>query len=142
MTQPDPDCIFCKILADEIPSSRVFEDEHSIAFMDLFPLAPGHTLLIPRDHHELLTDMPDETMAALGRVLPRLARAVVDATGAEGFNVFQTNGACSGQQVPHVHYHIIPRAPEDGLGFRWKPGSYAEGEMADWQAKIAAGMEG
>lgn len=141
MSPRDPDCIFCKILADEIPSARVHEDEHSVAFLDLFPLAPGHTLLIPRDHHELLTDMPDETMAALGRVLPRLARAVVAATGAEGFNIFQTNGACSGQVVPHVHVHVIPRAPEDGLGFRWRAGSYEEGEMADWQEKIAAALE-
>ena len=140
MNQRDPDCIFCKILADELPSSRVHEDEHTLAFLDLFPLAPGHTLLIPRDHHELLTDMPDETMAALGRVLPRLARAVVAATGAAGFNVFQTNGACSGQVVPHVHYHVIPRADGDGLGFRWQAGAYAEGEMTDWQAKIRSAL--
>lgn len=142
MVERDPDCIFCKILADEIPSNRVHEDEHTIAFMDLFPLAPGHTLLIPRDHHEFLTDMPDETMAAVGRVLPRLARAVMKATGAEGFNVYQTNGECAGQQVPHVHYHVIPRAADDGIGYRWKPGSYAEGEMADWQGRIKGAIQG
>lgn len=141
MTPRDPDCIFCRILADEIPSARVYEDEHAIAFMDLFPLAPGHTLLIPRDHHERLTDLPDETMAALGRVLPRLARAVMAATKAEGFNVFQTNGEVSGQDVPHVHFHVIPRAKDDGLGFRWNAGSYAEGEMDAWRAKIAAALE-
>jgi histidine triad (HIT) family protein len=69
-----------------------------------------------------------------------LARAVVAATGAAGFNVFQTNGKCSGQDVPHVHVHVIPRADGDGLGFRWKAGSYAEGEMADWQAKIRSAL--
>lgn len=141
MSQRDPDCIFCKILADELPSTRLYEDEHCIAFLDLFPLAPGHSLLIPRDHHELLVDMPDETMAALGRVLPRLARAVKAATGAEGFNVFQTNGKVSGQEVPHVHFHVIPRDAGDGLGFRWKAGAYAEGEMAAWQAKILEVLE-
>lgn len=136
----DPDCIFCRILADEIPSARVHEDDHVIAFMDLFPLAPGHTLVIPRDHHERLTDMPDATMAAVGAALPRVARAVMAATGAEGFNVFQTNGEVSGQQVPHVHFHVIPRAEGDGLGFRWKAGSYADGEMDAWRAKIAAAI--
>jgi histidine triad (HIT) family protein len=137
MTQRDPDCIFCKIVAGEIPSARVFEDERTFAFLDIAPLSPGHTLVIPKDHHLLLTDMPAETMAAVGAVLPRVARAVVAATSADGFNLLQANGECAGQEVPHAHLHIIPRRAADGLGFRWKPGSYAEGEMEAMGNRIA-----
>ena len=130
------DCIFCKIVAGEIPSTRVYEDETKIAFMDIGPVQPGHTLLIPRAHYERFTDLPDDLAADLAGVLPRLARAVVKAAAADGFNLFQTNGACSGQVVPHVHIHIIPRHNNDGYSFHWKAGSYAEGEVRQWQQRI------
>ena len=130
------DCIFCKIVAGEIPSARVYEDETKIAFMDIGPVQPGHALLIPREHYERFTDLPDELAADLARALPRLAQAVVKAADADGFNIFQTNGACSGQVVPHVHIHIIPRHNDDGYSFHWKAGSYAEGELQQWQQKI------
>jgi histidine triad (HIT) family protein len=130
------DCIFCKIVAGELPSARVYEDETKVAFMDIGPVRPGHTLLIPKEHYELFTDLPDELAADLARVLPRLARAVVKAANADGCNIMQMNGACAGQVVPHVHIHIIPRHDDDGYSFRWKAGSYAEGEMQSWQRKI------
>ena len=130
------DCIFCKIIADEIPSARVYEDETKIAFMDIGPVQPGHVLLIPREHYERFTDLPDDLAADLARALPRLARAVVRAADADGFNLFQTNGACSGQVVPHVHIHIIPRHNDDGYSFHWKAGTYAEGELQQWRQKI------
>jgi len=104
------DCIFCKIVAGKIPSARVYEDETKIAFMDIGPVQPGHMLLIPKKHYERFTDLPDDLAADLARVLPELAGAVVKAADADGFNLFQTNGACSGQVVPHVHIHIIPTA--------------------------------
>jgi histidine triad (HIT) family protein len=143
MTRParDPDCIFCKILAGEIPSARIYEDDDVLAFLDIEPLAPGHTLVIPKDHHEQLTEMPADTMASVGHVLPKLARAVRAATGAEGLNILQCNAACAGQTVDHVHYHIIPRRPEDGLGYRWNSASYAEGEMGNWQTRITDALE-
>ncbi len=131
-------CIICKIVRGEIPSSRVYEDESMIAFLDIAPLKPGHTLMIPRNHYELLTDMPGEELAALMRNAPQIARAVVEVTKAEGFNIFQTNGACSGQVVPHVHFHIIPRYEGDGLGFRWMPESYEEGKMERLREDIAS----
>ena len=136
MTKRDPDCIFCKIVADEIPSRRVYEDDDVIAFLDIAPLAPGHTLVIPRDHHVRFTDLDDDLAAAIGRVLPKLSRAVMAATRAEGFNLFQTNGACAGQAVDHVHVHIIPRRPDDGLGYRWKAGTSSEEEADGWQERI------
>jgi len=133
-------CVFCKIVADEIPSARVYEDETKLAFMDIGPIQPGHTLLIPKKHYERLTDLPDDVASDLASILPRLAAAVVKAADADGFNIFQTNGACSGQVVPHVHIHIIPRHENDGYSFRWKPGSYADGEIEAWRNKITEQM--
>ncbi len=135
------DCIFCKIVAGEITSAKVFEDERLLAFMDIGPVRPGHTLLIPKDHYERFTDLPEDLAAELGRVIPRLARAVVQAAHADGFNLHQTNGTCSGQVVPHVHIHIIPRHNDDGYSFGWRAGSYQEGEAAEWRDKIVTAMK-
>jgi len=134
------DCIFCKIVAGKIPSARVLEDDTKLAFMDIGPVRPGHTLLIPKKHYGRLTDMPAEEAGELLSALPRLAAAVVKAARADGFNVFQTNGACAGQVVPHVHFHIIPRHEGDGYSFHWRAGKYAEGEIERWRQRIAAGL--
>jgi len=132
----DPDCIFCKIVAGDIPSERVYEDEACIAFLDINPIAPGHALLVPRAHCADLLDAPPETLAALLAAAPTVARAVMAATDGEGFNVFQFNGACSGQEVFHLHVHIIPRRPGDGVSYQWRQGTYGEGEMAALGAAI------
>ena len=113
------ECIFCRIVAGEIPSVRLWEDDEVIAFLDVNPLAEGHTLVVPRQHAERLTELTPAAAAALLRPVPALAAAVLAVTGAEGFNVLQNNGRCAGQAVGHVHLHIIPRRPEDGLGYRW-----------------------
>jgi len=134
------DCIFCKIVAGGIPSEKVYEDEALLAFMDIGPVQPGHLLLIPKKHYERFTELPDELAAELGRMLPALSRAVVAAAKADGFNIFETNGPCSGQAVPHVHFHIIPRHDGDGYSFRWVAGKYAPGELQAWRAKIAAAL--
>lgn len=133
-------CIFCEIVAGRIPSARVYEDETKLAFMDIGPVRPGHVLLVPKAHYERVTDLPDDVAADLGGMLPRLARAVVAAARADGFNIFQTNGECSGQVVPHVHFHIIPRHANDGYSFRWQAGAYEEGELEAWQRKITAAL--
>lgn len=134
------DCVFCKIVAGEIPSCRVYEDETKLAFLDIAPIQPGHTLLIPKAHYMWISDMPPEAAGDLLSILPKVAGAVADATGVDGFNVFQTNGACAGQVVPHVHFHIIPRRVGDGAGFRWNPGAYAEGEMQSMQERVLAAL--
>jgi histidine triad (HIT) family protein len=113
--------IFAKIVAGEIACQRVYEDDHVLAFLDINPLAEGHTLVIPKRTVERLEELTDDEAAAIGRVLPRVARKVRAVTGAAGYNVLQNNGSVSGQEVPHVHFHIIPRAAGDGLGYRWKP---------------------
>ena len=111
--------VFAKILAGKIPCHRVYEDEHVLAFLDVAPLSPGHVLLIPKEARPTLGELSAETGAALGRVLPRLCRAVCAATGASAYNVLQNNGVDAHQAVMHVHFHIIPRIGDRGLGLDW-----------------------
>ena len=111
--------IFDKILAGDIPCHRVYEDESVLAFLDIGPLSKGHTLVIPKERKAKLHELSDEAAAALGRVLPRIARAVLEATGAQDYNVLQNNGIAAHQAVMHVHFHIIPRHGSDGLGIGW-----------------------
>ena len=137
MSDTPTDCLFCKIVAGEVPSAKVYEDEHVLAFLDLFPLATGHALVIPKAHHVTLGDLPSKTMERVGAVLPRVARAVAAATGVPAYNLLQSNGTAAGQEILHAHFHIVPRAPQDGIGFCWKAGSYGEGEMEAWRERIA-----
>ncbi len=125
----NPDCIFCKIAAGGIPSTKLLETEEALAFMDIGPLAPGHVLLIPKEHYETLDVMPAEQAAAMLSHLPSLVRAVQAATGCEGINVLQNNGAIAGQLVPHVHFHVIPRDPGGTFTFNWPAGAYEDGQM-------------
>ena len=108
------DCIFCQIVDGEIPSRTVYEDENVTAFLDANPLAPGHTLVIPKEHHETLGDMPEDTGARVFEVLHQLTPAVEGAVDADASNVAFNNGEAAGQEVPHVHGHIIPRFEDDG----------------------------
>jgi len=132
----DPDCIFCKIAAGEIPSTKILEDEAAFGFMDIGPLAQGHVLLIPKGHWATIDQMPADQAAALLRHLPALAKAVQDATGCQGFNVLQNNGSVAHQVVMHVHFHIIPRDPGDAFHFNWPAGSYAQGRMEQLAQEI------
>ena len=125
------DTIFSKIIAGEIPSHRVYEDEHVFAFLDISPLSEGHTLVIPKEPAATLDALSDDAASALGRALPRICRAVKAATGCDAFNVLQNNGAEAHQAVFHVHFHVIPRFPDrengsgpagGGLGIVWKNG--------------------
>ena len=122
--------IFDRILSGEIPCWRVYEDERVLAFLDIGPLSPGHTLVIPKERAARLHELSDESAAALGRVLPRLCRAVVAATGVGDYNVLQNNGAAAHQAVDHVHFHIIPKRSGEGLGVGW-PAGRLEPEQAE-----------
>ncbi len=115
--------IFSKIIRGEIPCHKVYEDQHVLAFLDIFPLSVGHTLVIPKEARATLAELSDDAAAAVGRALPRICRAVQKATGCEAFNVLQNNGEAAHQAVMHVHFHIIPKqADGSGLGIGWKPG--------------------
>ncbi|HSN28096.1 MAG TPA: HIT family protein [Kofleriaceae bacterium] len=128
--------IFSKIIAGEIPCHRVYEDDRVLAFLDINPLSRGHVLVIPKEPAETLDQLSDESAAAIGRVLPRLSRAVMAATGARHYNVLQNNGAPAHQAVFHVHFHIIPRFDDAGLEIEWNAGKLADG--ADLAKAIAA----
>jgi histidine triad (HIT) family protein len=124
----DPQCVFCRIVAGTIPASVVYEDDDIVAFLDVGPLAPGHLLLVTRRHYSVIDEVPAATAGALGTVLPRLVAAARSVTGADAFNILQNNGRPAGQEVGHVHVHVIPRRDGDGLGYRWHPQTYGEGE--------------
>ncbi len=116
------DTIFGKIIRGEIPCHRVYEDDQVLAFLDISPLSRGHTLVIPKEAAATVDQLSDEASAAIGRVLPRISRAVLAATGATAFNILQNNGASAHQAVFHVHFHIIPKFEDGtGLGIGWKP---------------------
>lgn len=120
-------CIFCKIVAGEIPSTKIYEDEHLLAFLDIHPVNAGHALLIPKVHSENLLDTPDEILQRMIAISKPLARAVVAAAGGSGFNLSLNNGAAAGQVVPHLHFHIIPRHAHDEHK-AWSHRDYKEGE--------------
>ena len=127
----DPDCIFCKILDGDIPAVKVLEAPDCLAFMDIGPLAEGHVLLIPACHVETLDLMNADAAATMLGHLPRLVAAVKAVTGCEGVNVLQNNGAAAHQEVPHVHFHIIPRNPGDAFRFNWPAGKYPQGRIEE-----------
>ncbi|GMR23577.1 MAG: HIT family protein [Acidobacteriota bacterium] len=122
----DTPTLFDKIIRGEIPSHKVYEDEHVYAFLDIGPQSRGHTLVVPKESKAQLDELSDDAAAAIGRALPRLCRAVMKATGASAYNVLQNNGARAGQAVFHVHFHIIPRFDDNGLSFKWSPGELRE----------------
>lgn len=121
--------IFDKILSGEIPCFRVYEDEWVLAFLDINPLSPGHVLVIPKEAKPFLHELSDDSAEAIGRVLPRLCRAVMAATGATSYNILQNNGAPAHQAVFHVHFHIIPKMDDGrGLGVVWPAGELDQPE--------------
>ena len=123
--------IFSKILRGEIPCQKVYEDAWVLAFLDISPLSFGHTLVIPKEPAETLDSLTDDAAAALGRVLPRLCRAIVKSTGCKAYNVLQNNGAAAHQVVLHVHFHIIPKPNESaGLGIGW-PSMHLDPQQAE-----------
>lgn len=130
--------IFSKIIAGDIPCHKVYEDDQVLAFLDVNPLSVGHTLVIPKEEAATLDALSDDAAAAIGRVLPRISRAVLAVTGAKDFNILQNNGAAAHQAVFHVHFHIIPRVDDRGLGIGWKTTELDGG--ADLAAKIAAAL--
>ena len=127
----DPNCIFCKIVAVEVPTAVVYEDEFILIFLDVAPLSEGHLLVIPREHDARFSDLSLEVGGAIGARLPGLGRALMKVTGADGYNVLINEGQVAGQVVPHVHVHLIARKHGDGLGYRWNAGSYSAGRAAE-----------
>jgi histidine triad (HIT) family protein len=135
------DTIFGKIVRGQIPCHKVYEDEKVLAFLDINPLSTGHTLVIPKEPAETMDELSDESAAALGRVLPRICRAVIAATGSREYNVLENNGRGAHQAIAHVHFHIIPKPNgREGLGIGWPMTSLDTAAGAALAAKIAAAI--
>ena len=113
------DCVFCKIISGQIPSTRVFEDEHTLAFMDIGQVNPGHLLVTVKQHADNLYALDDAQAAAVARTSTRVARAIRDAFGPAGLSVYQANGKAAGQTVFHYHVHLLPRHAADGMELTW-----------------------
>jgi histidine triad (HIT) family protein len=135
------DTVFGKIVRGEIPCNKVYEDDRVLAFLDINPLSAGHTLVVPKESAETMDQLSDESAAALGRVLPRLCRAVVAATGVKEYNVLENNGSGAHQAIAHVHFHIIPKPnSREGLGIGWPARSLDREAAAALARKIAGAI--
>jgi len=131
-------CVFCRIVRGEMPAQVVRDDGRTLAILDIHPVAPGHTLVMPRDHHEGWTDLPPDLAAELARAAQVVAAAAARAFGAQGSNLLVNNGRCAGQAIPHVHVHVIPRKGDDGVRFNWP----AKPAAAEDLQKAAAALKG
>lgn len=129
-------CIFCKIVAGDIPSMRVYEDEYCIATLDINPAAPGHTLIIPKEHYKDLTEMNEELAGKLLMAAKKVGMLQMERLGAAGFNVVQNNGAAAGQTVLHFHIHVIPRYTGDSDMVTWKPTEPETAALREIQEKM------
>ncbi|HET9075146.1 MAG TPA: HIT family protein [Solirubrobacteraceae bacterium] len=130
------DCIFCKIVAGELPSHRVYEDERTVAFMDIAPGTRGHLLVIPRTHAADITAIDPEDLAAVARSAQVMARRVTERLGADGVNIINSCGAAAWQTVFHLHFHVIPRYVEDPLRLPWVPSPGDPAELAALAADL------
>lgn len=122
------DCIFCSIVKGEIPAARIFEDDEVLVFMDIGPIIKGHVLIIPKKHYDPVTETPDDILARLHLTAKKMARAQMNGLGADGVNILQNNGKASGQEVPHIHVHVIPRFNDDGHHWNWNAKKYDDVE--------------
>lgn len=129
-------CLFCKIVAGEIPVTKIYEDEVVLAFLDIGPISDGHTLVIPRQHFEKLHDCPSEILAQIAARLGKISGAVAAAMKSDDYNVLCNNGRAAGQVIEHLHFHIISRSAGDGLFSRWPSYEYQAGKIESIGARI------
>ncbi len=129
-------CVFCKMVAGEIPVIRVYEDEAVLAFLDIGPISDGHALVIPKRHCASVHECEPDILAKVGGCLGRIAGAVAKAMNAEGYNILCNNGRAAGQVVDHVHFHIIPRKAGDGVFTEWRSYEYEKGRIEEIAEKI------
>lgn len=137
----DENCIFCKILADEIPSSVVYEDDDFRAILDVNPAARGHVIILPKNHAANIFELPDEDASKILIVAKKIATAMKKTYQCDGVNILQNNGEASGQTVFHLHVHVIPRfeGDTDHINIGWKPGE-TPADLADIAAEIKANL--
>ncbi len=134
-------CVFCKVVAGEIPVTRVYEDEAVLAFLDIGPLSDGHTLVVPKRHCTRIHTCEPDVLADVGARLGRIAQAIATAMEADGYNVLSNNGSAAGQVVDHVHFHIIPRRTGDKVFTEWPSHKVEQGQIEEIAARIRRNLE-
>lgn len=129
------DCVFCRIIAGELPAYKVYENDQVLAFLDITPINPGHILIAPKEHYQNLLDLPLEIAGQMLAVIKKIAPAVLKGTGAIAFNLGLNNGRGAGQAVDHVHWHLMPRFAGDGHEL-WQGKEYQDGQAKEVVEKI------
>ncbi len=130
------DCIFCKIVVGELPACKVYEDDDTLAFMDISPIIKGHTLVIPKEHHPNIHEIPPAILEKVALSTQRIADAHTAALKCDGVNIIQANGLAAGQTVDHFHFHVIPRFKADGHSWNWHPRSYSDRDEMEKMAEL------
>ena len=134
-------CIFCRIVNGDLPSTKIYEDADTLAFMDIGPVIKGHALVIPKQHYDPITKTPLDVLAQLISVVRKIAQAQMNGLKAEGVNVMNANGTVAGQQVPHLHFHVVPRFKTDGHHWNWAAKKYdSREEMQTFAEEIRKAM--
>jgi len=134
-------CVFCRMVAGEIPVAKVYEDEVVLAFLDIGPISDGHTLVIPKEHCTMIHECASDVLADVTSRLGRIAEAVMTAVSADGYNVLSNNGPAAGQIVDHLHFHIVPRKTGDGVFTEWPSYRYKTGQIEKLAAKIRENLK-
>ena len=134
-------CVFCKMVAGEIPVAKVYEDEVVFAFLDIGPISDGHTLVIPKEHCARIHQCAPDVLADVALRLGKIAEAVVTAVNADGYNVLSNNGPAAGQVVDHLHFHVVPRKTGDGVFTEWPSYRYKAGQIEKLAAKIRENLK-
>ena len=130
------DCIFCKIANGEIPSKTLHEDENFRVILDLSPATKGHALILPKEHYDNLSELPEDTAAGVMKLAKKMSAVMTEKLQADGFNLVQNNGETAGQTVMHFHMHLIPRYEEDGQRIGWEPGEVTQEELDEIKKQI------
>ena len=125
------DCLFCKMVAGEIPVTKIYEDEIILSFLDIGPISDGHTLVIPKQHFEKLHKCPAGLLGQVFTRIGKIAGAVATAMSSDGYNILCNNGRAAGQLIEHLHFHIVPRNTGDGLFNRWPSFKYEDGKIEE-----------
>jgi len=129
------DCIFCKIVNGDLPSHRVYEDEDTLAFLDINPTSYGHTLVVPKKHFVNMEDVPEEELKKVILIVKRIGQKLKDGLKVESYNICVNNDEEAGQLIPHLHFHLVPRYKNDGLK-PWPQSPYPEGKAEEVLSKI------
>lgn len=133
-------CIFCKIIRGEIPSTKLYEDDEVLSFLDISPANKGHALIIPKEHYETLNEIPSEKLVKMIEIVQKISKSIEAEIKPDGYNIIMCNREAAEQVVPHAHIHVVPRFKTDDFKIAWTHKKYDEGEMDLFKEKITKGL--